>query len=220
MLKINYQKCSLKSTKICAKITAYILFILVLGLTQTLKAQTEIPEDTITQTEIPEDTTIRYYDKVYDETYAVDTIEYRDTITISLNDSLEIDSFELGSVHEYTFNVDDRRSVSSDGNGTGTGGSGTSGTTQHHNNNSGQGQTRNTEQISTAEPDCTCTNPTWYTQPIPPGETGWLKIRYNATIPDKKTSIINVIIKNPIKIIAVIPVQIIAIVKNPPLSGN
>ncbi len=171
---------------------------------------------TYSQTEGSQDTATRYYDKVYDETYAVDTIEYRDTITVNLNDSLEIDSFELGSIHEYTFNVDDRRSIPTGGNGTGATG------TPDRNSSNNSGRTQVSEQVADVNTSCGCTNPTWYTQPIPPGETGWLKIKYNATIPDKKISVINVFIKNSvsIKVIAIIPVKVIAIVKNVPSPGN
>jgi hypothetical protein len=88
MLKTSYNNCKLKAPKISPIFTSFILFVFVLGFTQKLTAQTEVPEDTIP---VVSD----YFNKVYDETYAVDTIEFRDTLTVNLNDSLEIDSFEL-----------------------------------------------------------------------------------------------------------------------------
>lgn len=33
---------------------------------------------------------------------------------------------------------------------------------------------------------CSCTEAEWFKQPIPPGGTGWIKIKYTASIPDKK----------------------------------
>lgn len=69
--------------------------------------------------------------------------------------------------------------------------------------------------IKYLEPSCTCMIVDWYKQPIPPGGKGWIKIKYAATIPDKKLTNIKAVIYDTkgIKPMEVLPIRTIATVK-------
>jgi hypothetical protein len=64
---------------------------------------------------------------------------------------------------------------------------------------------------------CSCMTYEWYNQPIDAGATGWIKIKYKATIPEKIFSNIKLILYdiNGIKPMVIIPVKISANAKYP-----
>ena len=64
---------------------------------------------------------------------------------------------------------------------------------------------------------CSCLSYEWYNQPIDAGATGWIKIKYKSTIPEKIFSNIKLILYdiNGIKPMVIIPIKISANAKYP-----
>lgn len=64
--------------------------------------------------------------------------------------------------------------------------------------------------IKSVTQPCSCLEPDWYKQSIPPGGTGWIKIKYTASIPDKRNTYIKLIIydANGVKPMIIQPVKI------------
>ncbi len=71
--------------------------------------------------------------------------------------------------------------------------------------------------IKDIAPSCTCISTDWYKQPIAPGATGWIKIKYLATIPDKKSKLVKAIIydEKGYKPMGIQPIKISVNVKQP-----
>ncbi len=188
-----------------------LIYIGLLCLNINLYSQTETPPDTL-QTDSFD------YWKDYSYSYVEDVIEIEDTMTINLNDSLGIDSFELGTVYEKTFSFVNKIQDSPQNPDIGTTGGG--GSTGSSTTNKGIGNSQDGVKPTAVVSPCECIEVDWYKYPIPPGETGWIKIKILTTIPDKNIKIIKVFLSDirGIKPIAQIPIKLITNTKT--VSSN
>ena len=75
------------------------------------------------------------------------------------------------------------------------------------------------ETVTIGEPDptCSCIDVKWSSQPIPPGESGWVKISVTTTTPIKQTIKVKIplIPRLPKSPIGMVPITVVYIAKNP-----